>query len=143
MKNSVREEVVNHPAKKLFDIVIDIESYPEYIPWCKRMVVNERKDSEIYADMYVQYKFILAQKFGSHVKFNASKLTIETQYIEGPLKDLTTNWSFEVINSKQSKILFNVNFEFQNFIHQKIAETFYPLIENKMIKSFKKRADSY
>ena len=143
MQNSIREEVVDHPAKKLFDIVVDIESYPEYIPWCTRMVVNERKNNEIYADMYVQYKFILAQKFGSHVKFNSNELTIETNYIEGPLKDLTTNWSFEAINSKKSKILFNVNFEFKNFIHQKVAETFYPLIENKMINSFKKRADSF
>ncbi|MDC1047617.1 type II toxin-antitoxin system RatA family toxin [Alphaproteobacteria bacterium] len=143
MKNSIREEIINHPAKKLFDIVVDIESYPEYIPWCTRMVVNQRNSNEIYADMYVQYKFILAQKFGSHIKFNSDQLNIETHYIEGPLKDLTTNWSFEVINSKKSKILFNVNFEFKNFIHQKVAETFYPLIENKMINSFKKRADSF
>ena len=143
MKNLIREEIVNHPAKKLFDIVIDIESYPEYIPWCTRMVVNKRKDSEIYADMYVQYKFILAQKFGSYVKFNSNNLTIDTQYIEGPLKDLTTNWKFEEINSNKSKIIFNVNFEFKNFIHQKVAETFYPLIENKMINSFKDRADSF
>jgi len=143
MKNSIKEEIVSHPAKKLFDIVIDIESYPEYIPWCTRMVVNKRKDNEIYADMYVQYKFILAQKFGSYVKYNSNKLTIETKYIEGPLKDLTTNWKFEEINNSKSKIIFNVNFEFKNFIHQKIAETFYPLIENKMINSFKERADSF
>ena len=141
MKNSQREEVVNHPAKLLFDIVIDIESYPEYIPWCTRMVVNERKKNEIYADMYVQYKFILAQKFGSHVKFDRSKLFIQTNYIEGPLKNLTTNWKFERIDDNISKIFFNVNFEFKNFIHQKLAETFYPLVENKMIESFKVRAD--
>ena len=143
MKNSIREEIIDHPAKKLFDIVIDIESYPEYIPWCTQMVVNKRKSDEIYADMYVQYKFILTQKFGSHVKFNVNKLTIETQYIEGPLKDLTTKWRFEEINSNKSKIIFNVNFEFKNFFHQKVAETFYPLIENKMINSFKDRADSF
>ena len=142
MKNSFREEIIYHPAKKLFDIVIDIESYPEYIPWCTKMVVNERKNNEILADMYVQYKFILAKKFGSHVKFNKDKLKIETKYIEGPLKDLTTNWKFEEINSNKSKIIFNVNFEFKNFIHQKVAETFYPLIENKMIQSFKNRANS-
>ena len=59
-----------------------------------------------------------------HVKFNSNKLTIETNYIEGPLKDLTTNWKFEEINSNRSKIIFNVNFEFENFIHQKVAETF-------------------
>ena len=74
---------------------------------------------------------------------NSNNLTIETQYIEGPLKDLTTNWKFEEINNKKSKIIFNVNFEFKNFIHQKVAETFYPLIENKMINSFKDRADSF
>ena len=142
MKNLLREEIINHPAKKLFDIVIDIESYPEYIPWCTRMVVNEKKNNEILADMYVQYKFIISQKFGSHVKFDRDKLNIETKYIEGPLKDLTTNWKFEEINSSKSKIIFNVNFEFKNFIHQKVAETFYPLIENKMIQSFKKRANS-
>ena len=91
----------------------------------------------------MQYKFILAQKFGSHVKFDRSKLFIQTNYIEGPLKNLTTNWKFERIDDNISKIFFNVNFEFKNFIHQKVAETFYPLIENKMINSFKQRADSF
>ena len=142
MKNSQREEAVQHPAKKLFDIVIDIESYPEYIPWCTKMIINERKKNEIFADMFVQYKFILAQKFGSHVTFDSSKLIIETKYTEGPLKNLTTNWKFEEIDKNKSKIIFDVNFEFKNFIHQKVAETFYPLIETKMITSFKKRADS-
>jgi len=143
MTNSQREEIVNHSAKRLFDIVLDIEKYPEYIPWCTKIVINERKNNEIYADMYVKYKFILAQKFGSQVKFNKNELTIQTNYIEGPLKDLTTNWKFETINKKKSKIVFDVNFEFKNFIHQKFAETFYPLIENKMIYSFKKRANSF
>ena len=142
MKNSLKEEIVNHSAKKLFDIVIDIESYPDYIPWCTRMDVNQRKKNEIYADMYVQYKFILVQKFESYIKFDLNKLTIETSYIKGPLQDLKTNWKFEKINEKKSKIIFDVNFEFKNYIHQKVAETFFPLIENKMINSFKKRADS-
>ena len=142
MKNSQRNEIVFHSAKKIFDIVLDIESYPEYIPWCTRMVVNERKKNEIFADMYVQYKFILSQKFGSHIQFNTDKLTIKTNYIEGPLKDLTTNWKFEEIDNNKCKINFSVNFEFKNYLHQKVAETFYPLIENKMITSFKERAEN-
>ena len=142
MKNSKREEVISHSAKKLFNIVLDIQSYPEYIPWCTKMVINKRSKNEIYADMYVKYRFILSQKFGSHIKFNKNNLTIETSYIEGPLKDLTTKWKFEEIDKTKSKIFFDVNFEFKNYLHQKIAETFYPLIENKMIDSFKKRADN-
>ena len=142
MKNSQREEIIYHSAQKLFNIVLDIESYPEYIPWCTKMVVNQKKNNEIYADMFVKYKFILVKKFGSHVKFNKNKLTIQTSYIEGPLKDLKTDWKFEQINKNKSKIIFEVNFEFKNYIHQKLAETFYPLIEKKMIESFKKRADN-
>ncbi len=141
MKNSKREEVISHSATKLFNIVIDIEKYPEYIPWCTKMIINQRNKNEIFADMYVKYKFILSQKFGSHVKFDKNNLTIETSYIEGPLTDLTTKWKFEEIDKKNSKIFFDVNFKFKNNIHQKVAETFYPLIENKMINSFKKRAD--
>ena len=141
MRNSKREEVISHSATKIFNIVIDIESYPEYIPWCTRMVIKQRKKHEIFADMYVKYKFILTQKFGSHVKFDRNNLTIETSYIDGPLKDLTTKWKFEAIDKKNSKIFFDVNFEFKNYLHQKVAETFYPLIENKMIDSFRKRAN--
>ena len=115
MKNSKREEVIAHSAKKLFDIVIDIESYPKYIPWCTKMIINKRKKNEIFADMYVKYKFILAQKFGSHVKFDKIKMTIQTSYIEGPLKDLTTMWKFEEIDKENSKIYFDVNFEFKNY----------------------------
>ena len=107
------------------------------------MKVHSKSENEIYADMIVWYKYFMPQKFGSHVKFNSNELTIETNYIEGPLKDLTTNWKFEEINNSKSKIIFNVNFEFKNIIHQKVAETFYPLIENKMINSFKERADSF
>ena len=142
MKNSKREEVISHSAIKLFKIVLDIESYPEYIPWCTKMIVNQRNKNEIYADMYVKYKFILSQKFGSHIKFDKNNLTIETSYIEGPLEDLTTKWKFQEIDKKKSKIFFDVNFEFKNYLHQKVAETFYPLIETKMIDSFKKRADN-
>ena len=142
MKNSKREEVISHSAIKLFKIVLDIESYPEYIPWCTKMIINQRNKNEIYADMYVKYKFILSQKFGSHIKFDKNNLTIETSYIEGPLEDLTTKWKFQEIDKKKSKIFFDVNFEFKNYLHQKIAETFYPLIETKMIDSFKKRADN-
>ena len=67
--------------------------------------------------------------------------SIQTNYIEGPLKDLKTNWLFESIDKNKTKIKFVVDFEFKSFFHQKIAETLYPLIEKKMIESFRLRAD--
>ena len=56
MKSSNREEIVDHDAKGLFDIVLDIESYPYFIPWCSAMRIHSKNKNEIYADMVVWYK---------------------------------------------------------------------------------------
>ena len=141
MKSSNKKIIIDHSALNLFNIVLDLKKYPDFIPWCSNMHIISKNKNEIFADMYVIYKFLLPQKFGSHVKFDRNNLTIETSYIDGPLKDLTTKWKFEAIDKKNSKIFFDVNFEFKNYLHQKVAETFYPLIENKMIDSFRKRAN--
>ena len=109
--------------------------------FAKKFIDVLENKNEIYADMVVWYKYFMPQTFGSHVTFDKKKLSISTTYIEGPLKDLKTNWIFESLKKNQTRIHFNVEFEFKRFFHQKIAEAFFPLIENKMIESFKVRAD--
>ena len=142
MKSSNREEIINHNAEELFDIVLDIESYPYFIPWCSSMKVHSKNEKEIFADMVVLYKFLIPQTLGSHVLYDKKKLNIATTYIKGPLKNLKTYWIFKPIKKNKTLINFSVEFEFKSFLHQKIASVFYPLIEKKMIKSFKDRADS-
>ena len=112
MKSSNREEIVNHDAKGLFDIVLDIESYPYFIPWCSAMRIHSKNKNEIYPDMVVWYKYFMPQKFGSHVEFDKNKLNIKTTYIEGPLKDLKTTWFFKSLKRNKTLICFNVEFSF-------------------------------
>ena len=141
MKSSKQEIIINHRAKDLYKIVLDIEKYSEYIPWCKKIIIKTRSKNEMLADMIVCYRYFLPQTFTSHVMFDSNKLLINTNYIKGPLKDLSTEWLFKKLEIKKTKIIFNVKFEFQRLLHQKLAELFFGLIENKMIDSFKKRAD--
>tara|TARA_B110000263_G_scaffold243440_1_gene250150 strand:+ start:715 stop:1149 length:435 start_codon:yes stop_codon:yes gene_type:complete len=141
MRESKQEIESNHNAVDLFRIVLDIEKYPLYIPWCSGIEILSKKNNEIKANMFVDYKFFPSQKFTSNVIFDLEKMSIKTNYIEGPLKDLITKWEFKNLKKNKSKILFNVKFEFKNFFHQKIAELFFPLVESKMIKSFIERAN--
>ena len=141
MKQSKKEIEINHKALDLYSIVLDIEKYPDYIPWCSKIEIINIKKNQIEANMIVDYKIFPTQIFSSKVSFNKKELMIKTNYIDGPLKNLSTIWNFIEISGKKSKILFNVEFEFDNFLHQKFAELFYPLVENKMIESFIKRAD--
>ena len=141
MKSSKQEIIINHRAKDLYKIVLDIEKYSEYIPWCKKIIIKTRSKNEMLADMIVCYRYFLPQTFTSHVMFDSNKLLINTNYIKGPLKDLSTEWLFKKLEIKKTKIIFIIKFEFQRLLHQKMAELFFGLIENKMIGSFKKRAD--
>ena len=65
--------------------------------------IHSKNKNEIYADMVVWYKYFMPQTFGSHVTFDKKKLSISTTYIEGPLKDLKTNWIFESLKKKSNK----------------------------------------
>ena len=141
MKSSKQEIIIHHRARDLYKIVLDIEKYSEYIPWCKKIIIKTRSKNEMLADMIVCYRYFLPQTFTSHVMFDSNKLLINTNYIKGPLKDLSTEWLFKKLEIKKTKIIFIIKFEFQRLLHQKMAELFFGLIENKMIDSFKKRAD--
>ena len=141
MKSSQQEVILNHKAKDLYKIVLDIEKYPEFIPWCKKIIIKSKSKEEILADMIVSYKNFLTHTFTSHVFFDSNKLLINTSYIKGPLKDLNTEWYFEKLEENRTKVFFSIKFEFQQFLHQKLSEIFFNLIENRMIDSFKKRAD--
>ena len=141
MKTSDKQIIINHKARDLYNIVLDIEKYPDYIPWCKDIIIKSIKDNEIVADMVVNYKFFPEQIFSSHVTFDKKKLIINTNYIDGPLKNLITSWNFEKLAFNETKITFSLKFEFQKYLHQKLAELFFPLIENSMVDSFIKRAN--
>ena len=122
MKSSKQEIIINHRAKDLYKIVLDIEKYSEYIPWCKKIIIKTRSKNEMLADMIVCYRYFLPQTFTSHVMFDSNKLLINTNYIKGPLKDLSTEWIFKKLEIKKTKIIFNVKFEFRKLLHQKLAQ---------------------
>ena len=141
MKQSKKEIELDYKATDLFKIVLDIEKYPDYIPWCSNIEIFEKKKNNLKANMIVNYKLFPSQKFTSKVFFDLKKLYIKTKYLDGPLKDLDTIWEFIEIDKNKSKVFFIIEFEFKNFFHQNLAELFFPLIEKKMIKSFIMRAD--
>ena len=102
MKQTIKEIELNHRAVDLYNIVLKIEEYPDYIPWCSKMEIIDRKKNIIKANMFVEYKFFSAQEFTSKVEYDEKKMIIKTSYIKGPLKDLNTKWEFIKINSLMS-----------------------------------------
>ena len=63
MKSSLQEEIIDHTAKDLFKIVLDIEKYPEFIPWCKNVKIKSKSKNRILADMIVSFNHFLTKTF--------------------------------------------------------------------------------
>ena len=111
MKTSKQEVIINHPAKSIYKIVLDIEKYPEFIPWCSTVRIRSKKLNNIIADLLVKYSFF-QKTFTSNVKYDSNKLIIDVFYIEGPLKNLQTQWKFEKIAEKITKVHFLIKYIF-------------------------------
>ena len=120
MIESKKEILINHSAKNLYTIVLDIEKYPEFIPWCSSVIVHSNSKNKIIADLLVNYSFF-KKKFTSQVKYNSNKMTIDVIYIDGPLRKLQTKWKFKETKKNYTKVFIFIKFEFKNIIYQKLS----------------------
>ena len=129
--------------KQLIDLVLDIESYPSFIPYCLDSKVYEKKENEeiilIIADLTIG-KGPFKATYKSDVRFYKSTDTIYVTNIEGPLKHLDNKWTFVEINNC-TEISFDIDFEIENkFLNIVMSKSFqYGL--DKIADSFQKRAN--
>ena len=132
------------PCKKnqLIEMVLDIEKYPEFVPWClkgKVHRVNDLKDiKEIEADLTVGKKF-LNQTYKSHVSYYKEKDKIVVSNIGGPLNYLKNTWIIREINN-QSEVNFSIDFEIKNIIYNIIMKKSFDQGLEKIANAFEKRA---
>ena len=124
-------------------MVLDIEKYPEFVPWCLDSKVHEKKDKgdtvEIIADLTIGKSFF-KETYKSFVTYNKSTDTIYVTNIEGPLKHLENKWFFKDLGDS-SEVEFQVDFELKNKILNLFMNKSFDLGLIKIADAFQKRAD--
>tara|TARA_B110000208_G_scaffold152247_1_gene184024 strand:- start:417 stop:866 length:450 start_codon:yes stop_codon:yes gene_type:complete len=129
--------------EQLVDLVLDIENYPKFIPYCLDAKIYEKKEERnlisIIADLTIG-KGPFKATYKSDVKFNKDTDTIQVTNIEGPLKYLENKWVF-LEKSNSTEISFDIDFEIENkFLNIIMSKSFqYGL--DKIADSFQKRAN--
>lgn len=128
--------------QQMYDLVADIESYPEFIPWCTgtriRSIKEEGEKTIVDADLLITFK-IFHERFRSIVEFAPNSRKINIRYLEGPLKYLESQWLFTVEGSG-CIVEYQVEFEFKSKLFQKIAGFIFQEALQKIVASFEKRA---
>jgi coenzyme Q-binding protein COQ10 len=142
MSSASIKKVIPCKKKQLIEMVLDIEKYPEFVPWCIEGKVYDKNESAdlitFTGDLKVG-KSILNETFSSHVSFYKEKDKIIVNNLDGPLKYLKNEWIFKEVNNA-TQLEFFIDFELKNPILNSIMKKSFEIGLNKIAKSFEERA---
>ena len=136
------KKIIPCKKKQLIEMVLDIEKYPEFVPWCiegKTYDKNESEDLIIFNGDLKVGKSLLSETFTSQVSYYKEKDKIIVTNLDGPLKHLKNEWTFKEVNNA-TQLEFFIDFELKNPILNAIMKRSFKLGLNRIAKSFEERA---
>lgn len=139
MHRHEERRVLAHTAEQMFDLVADVEKYPEFLPWCVGLRVVSRDETSLSADLLIGYK-VLREKFASKVTFRRPE-HIEVSYVAGPLKHLHNSWDFVDNGDGSCTVDFVIEFAFKSGLFERMIGGLFDEIVHHMVAAFVTRAD--
>jgi len=132
------KRVLGYSPKQLFDLVADIERYPEFLPWCLKARIRRRDGNIVIADLVIGFK-MFRERFTSRVALQPERQRIDVTYTEGPFRYLNNHWVFEG-HPQGCAIDFYVDFEFHSRLLQKAIQPLFSEAVRRMVAAFEGRA---
>jgi coenzyme Q-binding protein COQ10 len=136
---------VHHSAADMFDLVADVERYPEFVPLCRALRVKSRTrnangNDVIVADMTVAYKLI-REAFTSRVTLDRPGSTILVEYLEGPFRHLENRWTFAPVGEGACNVDFYISYEFRSRTLGLLMGAMFDAAFRRFAVAFERRAD--
>lgn len=135
---------VRHAATDMFDLVADVEKYPQFVPLCSALTVNTRAEKDgrtvLVADMTVAYK-VIRETFTSRVTLDRQSLTILVEYLDGPFKRMQNRWTFYSVETKVCDVEFFIDYEFRSRTLAMLMGAMFDAAFRRFAVAFDQRAD--
>ena len=137
---------VRHGAQQMFDLVADVERYPEFVPLCHSLSVRQRTPNAdgtevVIADMTVSFKLV-KETFTSRVTLDPANLKILVEYLRGPFSNLENRWTFEAKGDTVCDVTFFISYEFKSRMLAMLMGSMFDAAFARFSAAFEKRADA-
>jgi len=137
---------VDHSTADMFNLVADVERYPEFVPLCQSLRVRKRTQHEdgaetLVADMTVAYK-VMRETFTSRVTLDRPNLKIRVEYLDGPFSRLDNRWSFEPTADTTCDVEFFISYEFKSRVLGMLMGAMFEAAFRRFAQAFERRADA-
>ncbi|MEL6684866.1 MAG: type II toxin-antitoxin system RatA family toxin [Pseudomonadota bacterium] len=135
-------KVLPYTAQQMYDLVADVGAYPKFLPWTAaarvRSVTDKGDYDEMLADLVISFK-VFRERFGSRVLLWRDAMKIDTEYLDGPVRHLESQWLFKDVEGG-CEVSFTVDFEFKSRLLQGAAGMFFNEAMQRVVRSFERRA---
>ena len=128
-----------YTPEQLYELVANVEQYPQFLPWCKACRITKREGDTFHADLVIAFK-IFRERFTSKVKL-IPETGVDVEYINGPFRYLNNHWRFEPAEDGGCIVDFFVDFEFKSRILQNLIGLLFEEAVRRMVAAFEKRAE--
>jgi coenzyme Q-binding protein COQ10 len=132
------QRILPYTAAQLYDLVVDVEHYPEFLPWCIAARVTRHEEGVTYADLVIGFRMI-RERFGSRVA-GTSPTTIDVTPTSGPFRALTNSWRFTDQADGGCLVDFHVEFEFRSRVLNALIGALFHEAVRRMVSAFEERA---
>ncbi len=140
MKKISRSALQPYSARQMFDLVNDVPSYPEFLPWCAKGEVLSQADNEMTAAVHI-HKGPVRQHFVTRNRFSPGEW-IEMTLVEGPFRHLSGQWRFTPLDEQACKIEFEVSYEVAGGLFGRALAPVFEQIATTLVDAFCQRARS-
>lgn len=140
MPTHAEKKTLPYTPEQMFDLVADVDRYPEFLPWVLASRITRRETEAFYADLVIGYRMV-RETFTSKVTWQRPD-RIHVEYLSGPLRYLSNSWHFIRETDGRCTIDFYVDFEFKSYVFQKIVGLFFNEAVRRMVSAFEARAQA-
>ena len=135
-----KSALVPYSSQQMFDLAADVESYPEFLPWCGGATVLSRDGIEVVAEVVIDVKGM--RKSFSTINQLVSPDRIDMKLLKGPFSSLSGGWSFHSLKEDACKVSLDLEFGFSNKLLSMTLGPIFSQIADTLVDAFCKRADS-
>jgi ribosome-associated toxin RatA of RatAB toxin-antitoxin module len=137
MKRIVRSAIVECSAEDFYDLVLAIESYPEFLPWCAAAEFHEREPGRSVATLSFSVKGLRypVTTENTHVRGRS----IDMRLVEGPFRHFSAAWRFTPLGDSACKAEYSMDYEFSNRVVAAVLEPVFRRIADSTVDAFAKR----
>jgi ribosome-associated toxin RatA of RatAB toxin-antitoxin module len=134
-----RSALVAHSAQKMYALVADVESYPQFLPWCERAVVSVNEPGRTVATLHINFHG-LKKEFTTE-NLNRPGERIDVTLVSGPFRSLEGSWLFIPLSDKACKVEFKLRYQFASVLLEKAAGSAFRGIADSFVDAFARRAN--